>query len=66
MATQPGLDGRHRDKDGEISKKHGNTLISTLRETYGPTSPGESRTRQSWATYSTGLTSPRSPRSSET
>ena len=36
MATQPGLDRRHRDKDGEISKKHGNTLIGTLRETYGP------------------------------
>jgi hypothetical protein len=34
--SQSGLDGRHRDKDGEISKKHGNTLISTLRETYGP------------------------------
>ncbi len=32
---QPGLDGRHRDKDGEISKKHGNSLISTLRKTYG-------------------------------
>ena len=27
---------RHRDKNGEISKKHGNTLISTLRKTYGP------------------------------
>jgi hypothetical protein len=25
--TQPGLDERHRDKDGEISKKHGNTFI---------------------------------------
>lgn len=24
--NQPGLDGRHRDKDGEIDKKHGNTL----------------------------------------
>lgn len=35
MANQPGLDGRHRDKDGEISRKHGNTLISTLRLTYG-------------------------------
>jgi hypothetical protein len=35
MAQQPGLDGRHRDKNGEISKKHGNTLISTLRQTYG-------------------------------
>jgi hypothetical protein len=32
---QPGLDNRHRDKDGEISPKHGNTLIHTLRETYG-------------------------------
>jgi hypothetical protein len=35
MVTQPGLDGRHRDKNGEISRKHGNTLISTLRQTYG-------------------------------
>jgi hypothetical protein len=26
---------RHRDKNGEISRKHGNTLISTLRKTYG-------------------------------
>ena len=26
---------RHRDKSGEISRKHGNTLIRTLRETYG-------------------------------
>ena len=34
--SQPGLDGRHRDKNGEISKKHGNTLIRTLREPYGP------------------------------
>jgi hypothetical protein len=32
---QPRLDHRHRDKDGEISRKHGNTLISTLRQTYG-------------------------------
>jgi hypothetical protein len=30
-----GLDGRHRDADGEISRKHGNTQIMTLRETYG-------------------------------
>lgn len=29
------LHGRHRDKNGEISKKHGNTLIGTLRKTYG-------------------------------
>jgi hypothetical protein len=29
------LDMRHRDKNGEISRKHGNTLIRTLRRTYG-------------------------------
>jgi len=33
---QPGLDNRHRDKNGQIARKHGNTLISTLRRTYGP------------------------------
>jgi len=33
---QPGLHGRHRDKNGEISRKHGNTLIRTLRRIYGP------------------------------
>ena len=31
------LDNRHRDRNGEISKKHGNTLISTLRKIYGST-----------------------------
>ena len=31
-----GLDGRHRDKNGEISRKHGNTLVGTLRKIYGP------------------------------
>jgi hypothetical protein len=40
--TQPGLDHRHRDANGEISRKHGNTLISTLRQTYGPNfAPGQ-------------------------
>lgn len=34
--NQPGLHGRHRDKNGEISRKHGNTLVSTLRKVYGP------------------------------
>jgi hypothetical protein len=29
------IDARHRQKNGEISRKHGNTLISTLRKTYG-------------------------------
>jgi hypothetical protein len=32
---EPGLDNRHRDKNGEISRKHGNTLIRTLRKIYG-------------------------------
>ncbi len=30
-----GPDDRHRSKDGEISKKHGNTLLRTLRTIYG-------------------------------
>ncbi len=34
---EPGLDGRHRDKNGEISKTHGNTLLGTLRTIYGQT-----------------------------
>jgi hypothetical protein len=29
------INARHRDKGGEISRKHGNTLIRTLRKTYG-------------------------------
>lgn len=29
---QPGLDDRHRDKDGEIDLKHGNTLNKHLPE----------------------------------
>jgi hypothetical protein len=29
------IDARHRDKSGEISRKHGNTLIGTLRKHYG-------------------------------
>jgi hypothetical protein len=32
-----GLDGRHRDADGRISEKHGNTEVGTLRGTYGST-----------------------------
>jgi hypothetical protein len=30
-----GLDNRHRNHDGEISHKHGNTTIQTLRKIYG-------------------------------
>jgi hypothetical protein len=33
--SKAGLDSRHRNKDGEISHKHGNTLIRTLRKVYG-------------------------------
>jgi len=32
---QPRLHDRHRDKNGEISRKHGNTLVRTLRKIYG-------------------------------
>ena len=31
-----GLDDRCRDFDGEIRRKRGDTLIGTLRKTYGP------------------------------
>jgi len=34
--SRAGLDNRHRNKDGEISHKHGNTVIRTLRKIYGP------------------------------
>ncbi len=36
MPKQPGLDGRHRDLNGEIHRKRGDTLIGTLRKEYGP------------------------------
>ena len=29
------IEPRHRDQSGELSQKHGNTLIRTLRKTYG-------------------------------
>lgn len=29
------LDGLHRDEDGQISQKDGNTQVGTLRQTYG-------------------------------
>ena len=29
------IDERHRDKNGEISRKHGNTLVGTLPKIYG-------------------------------
>jgi hypothetical protein len=33
--SKPSLDGPHRNKDGEISGKHGNTLVRSLRKIYG-------------------------------
>jgi hypothetical protein len=35
MTNQTGLDGCHRDENAEISKKHGNTFVSTLLQIYG-------------------------------
>ena len=32
---QPGLDGRHRDQNGQIRQKNGTTQVGTLREMYG-------------------------------
>jgi hypothetical protein len=29
-----GLDGRHRNEDGRIERKHGNTKIETLKDQY--------------------------------
>jgi hypothetical protein len=34
-SAKKALDGRHRDKTGRIDKKHGNTLVGSLRKTYG-------------------------------
>ena len=33
--SKAGPDNRHRNRNGEISGKHGNTLIRTLRKVYG-------------------------------
>ena len=35
-APQPGLDNRSRDLDGTTHKKRRDTLVRTLRKTYGP------------------------------
>jgi hypothetical protein len=34
------FDTRHRNKSGEISRKNGDTLIRTLRKTYGQSFAG--------------------------
>lgn len=35
MPKQPGLDGRHRDQNGEIDKKRSDTQVGSLRKIYG-------------------------------
>jgi hypothetical protein len=35
MTNQPSLDGRHRDANGQIHQKMGNTRIESLQQTYG-------------------------------
>jgi hypothetical protein len=35
VATHRGLDGRHRNVDGEIHKKRSDTKLETLRKIYG-------------------------------
>jgi hypothetical protein len=37
---QPGLDGRHRDNDGEIHRKRSDTLIRTIRKEHPDFAPG--------------------------
>ncbi len=32
---EPGREARYRDKDGEINREHGNTIVRTLRKIYG-------------------------------
>lgn len=35
MAKQPAPDGRHRDANGQIHQKRGDTRVDTLRQIYG-------------------------------
>jgi hypothetical protein len=35
VAKQPGLDGRHQNVNGEVHGKRADTLVRTLRKTYG-------------------------------
>jgi len=37
---EPGLDNRHRTERGRIERKHRNTKLETLRETYPNLLPG--------------------------
>lgn len=40
---QPGLDDRHRNVNGRIERKHGNTRVDTLRRKYGSRVPEDVR-----------------------
>ena len=47
----------YRDKDGELSRKHGNTLIGTLRSHYGAdfaTGCSEGDRRMFWTNWMRG------------
>lgn len=57
--SQPGLDGRHRDVNGQIDRKHGNTLVGTLRQTYGDDFAASRRadTKLSTLLQATGMSS---------
>jgi len=46
-----GLDDRGRDKSGQIEKKHGNTLVRTLRQTYGENFAPGVRGDMNWRIY---------------
>jgi hypothetical protein len=56
------IDDRYRDKNGLISRKHGNTLVSTLRRIYegGPSQPANLN-RSNSATFSPNSTSGMTP-----
>ena len=41
--NRQGLDGRHRDNNGRIEQKHGNTRVDTLRGIYGDRIPSDVR-----------------------
>ena len=49
---EPGLDNRHRDKNGEISRKHGNTLVKLCASNMEPPSRRASKTLTSCRTSS--------------
>ena len=58
---QPGLDNRHRDKNGQIARKHGNALIATLRQTYGTNFASDFPAMRSSSTSCTSSTNHHSP-----